>query len=424
MEILVGDVHGSLKQFLYPFYANGFYDSFTIKNNEIIFEHLDLHGSRIIFIGDIFYKGNADCIIANTLSRMILNNEGNGKIEWILGNRDLLPFAKVFDDSIELNPSAHSWRDSPFNSSRRPFNLSHETFKGSSLKNSQKKSKKSFKNLSRSIQTDFEGGFPGDSRCDFEKLNRSRMKRLITEKKIKVVTRLKNNMLVSHAPLNQESLDELKEILDNGFFTNINPDLDLKKLPDRMKIKTGNQFDSIDDLNQIFTDSENINLFCSFLKMFWNKHVFEAVEESVVGHEVFINEYPKEAIEKVQKYGNWLTDEYISMNILSNSDRMKQFSLTEVHFQGSSIKTNLHHIDCNGSKNPCYFALVSKSSERLERSETEKTDSEKTSKSSEKTEKTETSSEKLKWIFNGSPDDQFHFESFEFNGRKWKVLSF
>ena len=337
MEILIGDVHGSLKQFLYPFYSNGFYDNVIIKNNEIIFEHLNLHGNKLIFVGDIFYKGEHDCIIANTLSKLILDNY---EIEWLLGNRDLIVFAKLFKenleiDDIEIDDTSHSYKDSPF--------------------------------LNR-----------------YDSLNKERLKRLIIEKRIKVITRLKNNLLVSHAAITQNGFNELKNILETRIINNINPDIKNIK---QLTLTKNNQLDSIEDLNIIFNDVDNINLYCSRLEIFWNKHIFEAIEECIIGHETFINEYPKEAIVKIQKYGIWLTDEYISMNVQCKQDRIKQFLLKEVHYGDIIIKTNIHHIDCNCFDNPCCFILNDN-----------------------------------KWSYSG-PDDKLSFSNYEFNERVYKVLS-
>lgn len=444
MEILVGDVHGSIKQFLYPFYSNGFCDGMTIKNNEIVLENLNLHGNRIIFIGDIFYKNENDVIIANTLSKMILDGFN---IDWILGNRDLLVFWEIFNggsfnshpnESIKgtFNDSLNETFNETFNDSlnkslkgdhnktindsikgtlnetlKEQLNGEHEisfdeTIKGDhngeqnkSINGEQNETIKGTlnENQNESFNVDHNGrslkgtidthshsfkDSPFYNR--FGKINKERLKRLILERKLKVVTRLKNNLLVSHAAITQDGINEIKQVFETGIVP-VNPEVKINK---ELTIKKNIQFDSLEDLNEIFMDVDNIDLYCSFLKIFWNKHIFEGIEESVIGHETFINEYPKEAIPKVQKYGTWLTDEYISMNIQSKNDRIKQFLLTEVHYEGNPIKTNLHHIDCNCSsyENPCYFALKNN-----------------------------------KWIFNGN-DIELTFNEYTFNGRTWKVL--
>ena len=332
MEIVIGDIHGSIHQFVFPFTSHGFATGFNIKNNEIEFEELDLHGYRLIFLGDIFYKGEYDCIIANTLSRLILDNY---EIEWLLGNRDLIVFAKLFKENLEIDDTSHSYKDSPF--------------------------------IDR-----------------YNSLNKERLKRLIIEKKLKVITRLKNNILVSHAAITQKGFNELKNILETKIINNINPDI---RNINQLTLTKDNQLDSIEDLNNIFNDIDNINLYCSHLEIFWNKHIFESIEESIIGHETFINEYPKNAIVKIQKYGIWLTDEYISMNVQCKQDRIKQFLLKEVHYGDIIIKTNIHHIDCNCFDNPCCFILNNN-----------------------------------KWSYSGQ-DDKLSFSDYEFNGRTYKVIS-
>ena len=432
MEILVGDVHGSIKQFLYPFYSNGFCDGMTMKNNEIVLENLNLHGNRIIFIGDIFYKNENDVIIANTLSKMILDGFN---IDWILGNRDLLVFWEIFkgsfnsqslNESIKGSFNDQSLKEQPNETLNETINETvngepnetfNETLKGNHMGTINVEPNETFNEtlnvesnetlndqLNKSIKGSFNDSINGSfnetlkgtidphshSFKDspfynrFGKINKERLKRLILERKLKVVTRLKNNLLVSHAAITQDGINEIKQVFETGIVP-VNPEVKINK---ELTIKKNIQFDSLEDLNEIFMDVDNIDLYCSFLKIFWNKHIFEGIEESVIGHETFINEYPKEAIPKVQKYGTWLTDEYISMNIQSKNDRIKQFLLTEVHYEGNPIKTNLHHIDCNCSsyENPCYFALKNN-----------------------------------KWIFNGN-DIELTFNEYTFNGRTWKVL--
>ena len=395
MEIIVGDVHGSIEQFLYPFYSNGFYDSANKVNNEIVFEHLDLHNNRIIFIGDIFYKGIDDITIANTLSKLVLERND---IEWILGNRDLLIFAKCFIDDLQFNESYYSFKDSPF----------------SDIKSNSKD------NISKTDSKDNLSNETKEAR--FNKLNKNNIKRLILEHRVKIITRLKNNILVSHAAITQDGINELKYVLDTKDISNvINPEVlinnsskgslkDASKddnLKDIYKSSTVSktisafknnsiEFNNIEDLNYIFTDVNNIILYCLQLKIFWNKHIFEAIEESVIGHETFINEYPEEAINKIQKYGTWLTDEYISMNIQCKNDRMNQFLLTKVHYNGIEINTNIHHTDCNcyKYKNPCCFAVVYDNN---------------------------TSNNSYKWMFLGA-DKEFKYKMINYEDRQYKVL--
>ena len=330
MEIVVGDVHGCLKQFLYPFFAKGLCEDAHISHNEIVFEKLDLHDARIIFCGDIFYRRPEDCIIANTLARLVLEHEN---IEWLLGNHDVTVFAKIIDPTIEMNKNAHGYSESPFER--------------------------------------------------FAEINRERLLNALTSKRIKVVTRLKNNMLVSHAAINQEAVNELKHILDiQDVLEVFNPEFKTLKnnwIP-------VNPFDHLEDLNDIFTNTANLPLFQSKLKIFWNKRIFNAVEECVIGHEVFANEYPKEAYPKIQKFGSWLTDEYMSMNVQCQEDRAKQFLLKSVNYLDAEITVNVHHTDCNATKyeNPCFFVL-----------------------------------EDDVWYFNGGLEIM-NYEIVEINGHKWK----
>ena len=424
MEIIVGDVHGSIEQFLYPFYSNGFYDSVKKFNNELIFEHLDLHNNRIIFTGDIFYKGNDDVIIANTLSKLLLERND---IEWLLGNRDLLVFAKCFIQDLKLNESSYSFKESPFCASEYASESSSKQF------------------LREDSKEDFKNDFRNGSESRFEKLNKNNIRRLVTEKRIKVITRLKNNILVSHAAITQEGINELKQVIDLKDISSVFNDDVLIELEnesiDNYKYNTESslessirnnnksnsntnsesnskanskndseinslnnfknsfknnsiEFNSLEDLNNIFTDVNNIILYCTKLKIFYNKHIFEAIEESVIGHETFINEYPKEALSKIQKYNEWLTDEYISMNVQCKEDRMTQFLLSNVHYNDIEIFTNIHHTDCNcyKYKNPCCFCL------------------------------SEVNKNEFKWIFLGN-DKKFDFEMIEYEGRKYKCIN-
>ena len=322
--MFIGDIHGSLKQFLAPFI--GRCDP-ELGQTEVELSNLYIDDiEKIFFMGDIFY-GPDDCIIANTLSKLILEHEN---IEWILGNRDLLVFGKVLNPEIEINQASYSYKKSPF------FDKRFETV-----------------------------------------LDHGLLRAVLKSGRVKIVSKF-DKYLISHAAITEDGLEELRNV--RSLIDIWNPEV---ILPRNLPSFTF-QFESIEELNQLI---DVPFFFFTKLKIIWNKRVFNAIQESIIGHEVFINEYPKEAFEKIQKFGSWLTDEFISMHVQCQEDRLKQFLLSEVHYQDSEIKTNIHHTDCNGQENPCFFEL--KNGE---------------------------------WIFN-SGDETFKFEMVNFKGRDYKVIS-
>ena len=336
MEIIIGDIHGSLKQFLYPFYSKGLCSDIDMKENRIEFLNLDLKDTKLIFTGDIFYGQDDDCIIANTLAYLCLKYDN---IEWLLGNRDLLVFAKILKPTIKINELAFSYKKSPFKR--------------------------------------------------FEQINTELLKSALLSKRIKVITRMKNGMLVSHAAITQEGINELKEVLDSQSIVSVmNDEVVIETDMNDVYIPITNSFDCLEDLNDIFTKIENVPLFMTKLKIFWNKHIFNAIEECVIGHETFINEYPEEAIEKILKFGSWLTDEYCSMNVQCQDDRAKQFGLKTVNYKTIDIPTNIHHVDCNTTiyDLPCFFSF-----------------------------------ENGEWYFNGG-DEELKFKIIRKDGVIWKVI--
>lgn len=305
MYIFVGDVHGSLEQFMFPL-ENRYRKESDVKNcinemNEITLNELSLDGiERLTYMGDIF-GGVFDCIIANTLARLVIEHEN---VEWILGNRDLVIFGKIYRPDIKNNSKHRRFKESCFN----------------------------------------------DGRFD-NQLNKSLLREALQCGRIKVVSTFKN-MLVSHAAITREGLNELRRVLELRDVRNVWSDT--TEIPFDCKIDAYD-FNTLDDLNYIFRQPSL--LFFADLKIFKNKHVFMAIKESIIGHETFINEFQEAAIGRVRNsYGNWLTMEYTSMNAQCQLDRSQQFMLNTVHLpDGTPISTNIHHTDCNGQYNPCYF---------------------------------------------------------------------
>lgn len=304
MTIVVGDIHGSIKQFAFPILSNGFADKIELNEElnelELVNVHID---KRMIFIGDIYY-GDYDVYIGNTLARLVLNFTN---VEWLIGNRDMFVFGKIFAEklgkSVTIKETSFAYNIAPFDR--------------------------------------------------FHMINRDLILSAFATGRIKVTTRL-DNYLVSHAAITEDGIREFQNVIDMQSIEQVfNTDaaIETMELPVI-------EYTSIDDLNSIFSKLENWPLYFAKLQIFWNHHIFTAIQDSIIGHEVFCNEYPSKALPKIQKYGSWLTDEYRTMCVYDREDRMKQFQLTEVHYNGATIKTNIKHVDCNCCIGlPCYFML-------------------------------------------------------------------